>query len=78
MVHPEVLTDVWDTSCHIDLGRGMAYGETVLGRNYMLIEGPDGQPQNLPANCHYARRADSELFYNWVYDILINDKERNS
>ena len=29
--HPEVLTDVWDTSCHIDLGRGYAYGETVLG-----------------------------------------------
>ena len=78
VTHPEVLTDVWDTSCHIDLGRGMAYGETVLGRNYMLIEGPDGTPQNLPVNCHYARRADSEFFYNWVYDILIKDRDKNA
>ena len=77
VTHPEVLTDVWDTSCHIDLGRGFAYGETVLGRNYQLIEGPDGTPQNLPVNCHYARAADSEFFYHWVYDILEKDKKRS-
>ena len=33
LVHPEVLK-IEDVSCHVDLGHGFAYGETVLGRNY--------------------------------------------
>ena len=68
--HPEVLTDVWDTSCHIDLGRGYAYGETVLGRNYMQIKGEDGMLHDLPKNVHYARKADRDYFFHWLYDIL--------
>ena len=68
--HPEVLTDVWDTSCHIDLGRGYAYGETVLGRNYMQVKGEDGRLQNLPKNVHYARKADRDFFFRWLYGIL--------
>ena len=76
VTHPEVLTDVWDTSCHVDLGRGMAYGETVLGRNYMLVEDENGQPTDLPVNCHYARKADSGLFFSWLYGILEKDKQK--
>ncbi len=65
VTHPEVLTDIWDTSCHIDLGRGYAYGEAMLGRNYMQVNG-----ENLPANCHYARKADGQFFFDWLYGIL--------
>ena len=65
VTHPEVLTDIWDTSCHVDLGRSYAYGETVLGRNYMLVEDDDGRPINLPVNCHY----------NWLFSLLLKTKE---
>ena len=69
-VHPEVLTDIWHTSCHIDLGRGFAYGETVLGRNYMEIRDENGNLIDLPPNCKFARKADSGLFFDWLYGIL--------
>ena len=62
--HPEVLTEVDHTSCHIDLGHGYAYGETVLGRNYKFME--------MPKNCYFARAADSKLFFNWLYSTLKN------
>ncbi len=75
VTHPEVLTDIWDTSCHIDLGRGFAYGETVLGRNYIHMEDEKGRSVSLPKNCHFARKADSRLFYDWLIDILVKDKE---
>ena len=67
-----MLTDVWDTNCHIDLGRGYAYGETVLGRNYMQVKGEDGMLHDLPNNVHYARKADREFFFRWLYDILAS------
>lgn len=70
-VHPEVLTDIWHTSCHIDLGRGYAYGETVLGRNYRTMEDEEGRTIDLPVNCHFARKADSDFFYNWLYNTLL-------
>ncbi len=63
-VHPEVLTRVEHTSCHVDLGRGFAYGDTVIGRNYKM--------ETLPKNCYYAWEADSGYFFNWLLDILKN------
>ncbi len=62
VLHPEVLTQVEHTSCHVDLGHGYAYGETVLGRNYKFME--------MPKNCYYARSADSQLFFDWLYGVL--------
>ena len=72
VTHPEVLKDVRFTSCHVDLGRGYAYGETVLGRNYYGREDENGVVVSLPPNCHYAASADPELFYDWLYGILKN------
>ncbi len=62
VVHPEVLTETVYTSCHVDLGHGYAYGETVLGRNYKFSE--------MPKNCLYAKSADSEYFFDWLYSVL--------
>ncbi len=61
-VHPEVLTRVEHTSCHVDLGRGFAYGDTVIGRNY--------RNQPLPKNCRYAWQADSAFFFRWLLELL--------
>ena len=76
VTHPEVLTDIWDTSCHIDLGRSFAYGETVLGRNYMPVEDENGKSINLPVNCHFVRRADPIIIYKWLYSILNKTKRQ--
>ena len=62
VLHPEVLTQTVLTSCHVDLGHGYAYGETVLGRNYKFSE--------MPKNCLYAKSADSGLFFDWLYGVL--------
>ena len=67
-----MMKDVRFTSCHVDLGRGYAYGETVLGRNYYGREDENGVVVSLPPNCHYAASADPELFYDWLYGILKN------
>ncbi|MBR2577695.1 MAG: nucleoside hydrolase [Erysipelotrichaceae bacterium] len=74
--HPEVLTDVWETSCHVDLGRGFAYGETILGRNYETVYDENGEILSLPKNVRYARKADRDFFYKWLYGILKKDKEK--
>ncbi len=67
VLHPEVLTDVDFTSCHVDLGRGYAYGETVLSRNYK-------NGVTMPANCYYGRAADSDFFFNWMLSVLKDAK----
>jgi inosine-uridine nucleoside N-ribohydrolase len=66
--HPEMLKEVLPVSCHVDLGRGFAYGETVLNRNY--------RHEDLAKNCLYAKSADSDMFFNWLYKIL-NDSKGN-
>lgn len=63
VVHPEVLITK-DVSCHVDIGRGYAYGETILDRNYKF--------EQIPINCTYAYNADSELFFKWLYNTLKN------
>ena len=65
-VHPEVLTRVEHTSCHVDLGRGFAYGDTVIGRNYKM--------ETLPKNCYYAWEADSAFFADWLVKLLESAK----
>lgn len=62
LIHPEVLEDVEHVSCHVDLGHGYAYGETVINRNY------ENRPT--PKNCYYAQSANSDIFYKWLYDTL--------
>ena len=62
LIHPEVLEDVEHVSCHVDLGHGYAYGETVINRNY------ENRPT--PKNCYYAKSANSDIFYKWLYDTL--------
>ena len=76
VTHPEVLTDIIDTSCHVDLGRGFAYGETVLGRNYEAVYDENGEIMDLPKNVHYARKADKDLLYKWICGILLKGRER--
>lgn len=61
LIHPEVL-QTQRVSCHVDLGRGYAYGETVLDRNYRY--------EAMPKNCDYAWSADGALFYRWLYETL--------
>ncbi len=68
VLHPEVLTETVQTSCHVDLGHGYAYGETVLGRNYKFSE--------MPKNCLYAKSADSGLFFDWLYGVLQSAKRQ--
>lgn len=67
VLYPQVLTEVEYTSCHVDLGHGYAYGETLLGRNYKYME--------MPKNCFYAWRADSGFFFRWLYHVLKDVKE---
>lgn len=66
LIHPEVLNDIEFVSCHVDLGRGYAYGETVINRNW------ENKP--MPKNVYYARSADSDIFFNWLYSTLKNGK----
>ena len=66
VVHPQVLTEIDHTSCHVDLGHGYAYGETVLGRNYKFSP--------MPKNCYYAKKADSRMFFDWLYGVLKNGR----
>ena len=61
LVHPDVIKTE-HVSCHVDLGRGYAYGETLLNRNYHFEE--------MPKNCDYAWSADSDSFYQWLYKTL--------
>ncbi|SCJ33934.1 nucleoside hydrolase [Neobittarella massiliensis] len=62
-LHPEVLTDVRQVSCHVDLGRGYCYGETVIDRNYKY-----DAPQE--KNCRFAYGADNEFFFQWILSVL--------
>ena len=68
LLHPEVLREVDEVSCHVDLGRGYAYGETVINRNY--------KNSPMPKNCRFARSADAALFYRWLYGVLAHDAAR--
>jgi len=62
-LHPEVLKDVRHVSCHVDLGRGYCYGETVIDKNYTF-------GVQVQKNCHFAYGADTDLFFDWIVSTL--------
>lgn len=61
-LYPQVLRDVKLCNMHVDLGKGYAYGRTVIDtRDCEYSE---------PANIAFAMGADRELFSKWVIDTL--------
>ncbi len=61
-IHPQVLQDVKRCNMHVDLGKGYAYGRTVIDtRDCEYSEA---------ANVSFAMGADRERFVNWVMDTL--------
>lgn len=70
VAHPEVLKDVRECHCDINLSNGAGSGRTIF----------DLRDRNVPVppNCKVALSADNEMFVNWVKEVLIKDKERKS
>ncbi len=68
LIHPEVITEMIECTCHVDISGGLAYGQTVLDLR--------GELNEEPHNCMFALKADKELFFNWMYEILNTDKKR--
>ena len=68
-LHPEVIREIRSVSCHVDIGRGICYGETAVNRASRL--GTVIEP-----NCRFAYGADTDLFFMFMYRILKEDKER--
>ena len=67
LTHPEVLKDVRECDCHVDIGRGISYGRTVFDlRERVQPEAP---------NCRVALGADKDFFYQWILGILKLGKE---
>ncbi len=64
VLYPEVLK-ASPYNMHVDLGKGYAYGRTV-------IDTRDAKDSEAP-NVLFARGADRELFIKWVIDTLKND-----
>ena len=68
VLHPEVLKDVLHTNVHVDVGGSYAYGQTIVERRIRVIEEEK--------NCYFALNADRKMFYDWMYEVLKNDKEK--
>ncbi len=68
VAHPEVLRDVRECHCDIDISNGTGSGRTIF----------DLRDRNVPVppNCKVALSADNEMFVNWVKDVLVKDAER--
>lgn len=65
VLHPEILQNVKHCNMHVDLGKGYAYGRTVVDtRDCEFSE---------PANVYFSLSADRELFVKWVIDTLRNE-----
>lgn len=69
VLHPEVLKDIEHTTVHVDISRGFAYGYTIL-------ELRSGNWRKEEPNCCFALGADREYFFNYMYRVLKEDKER--
>ena len=69
IIHPECLVDVVDVICHCDISRGFAYGETIIDWRHRV-------KFDEPANIHFAKHADRNVFTAWVKEVLKKDKER--
>ena len=68
VAHPEVLRDVRECHCDIDISNGTGSGRTIF----------DLRDRNVPVppNCKVALSADNEMFVNWVKDVLVKDASR--
>ena len=69
IIHPECLVDVVDVICHCDISRGFAYGETIIDWRHRV-------KFDEPANIHFAKHANRDVFTAWVKEVLKKDKER--
>ena len=70
VLHPEVITEIIECTCHVDISGGVAYGQTVLDlRGKLNPEHP---------NCEFALKANKDFFYNWMVDILEADKKNRN
>ncbi len=68
-IHPEVLTELPEVSCHVTL-TGPTTGQTVVDwRLRFEKEAP---------NCRFALNANGPLFYSWMLDILKADAAREN
>ena len=68
VLQPEVIIEMIETTCHVDISGGIAYGQTVLDLRGKL------NPE--PYNCKFALKADKDYFYNWMVGILEADKKK--
>ncbi len=68
VLHPEVLTEVIECNCHVDISGGYAYGQTILDRRELK----NGEPKN----CKFALKADREMFFEWMENILKNSADK--
>ena len=66
---PEVLTEVVECNCHVDISGGYAYGRTIIDHRQKL-------PAE-PANCRFALNADSDIFLRWMHSVLSARTGRN-
>lgn len=65
-IHPECIVSSLHTVCHVDIGKGIAYGRTVVDQRANLVsEKP---------NCLFALEPDRDYFYRWIYGILAGAK----
>ena len=69
VLHPEVLKNVIHTTVHVDISRGFGYGATIVD-----LRSP-GWRKEAP-NCYFAMGADREYFFNYMYRVLKEDKDR--
>lgn len=66
---PEVLTEVVDCNCHVDISGGYAYGRTILDLRSRRVKEP--------INCRFALNADGGTFFRWMRRILERDAARS-
>ena len=69
VLHPEVLTDVAECNCHVDISGGYAYGQTILDRRELK----NGEPKN----CKFALNADRRIFFHWMKSVLRQAADDN-
>jgi len=69
VLHPEVLKNVVHTNVHVDISRGFAYGYTIVD-----LRDPGWWKEE--PNCYFALSADRQYFFDYMYRILKEDKER--
>lgn len=70
VLHPEVITEIIECTCHVDISEGRAYGQTVIDLR--------GKLNQEPHNCNFALKADKEFFFNWMYEVLEKDKQKRT